>query len=215
MAGPQPLGKGAFEFLDLTGLSRDGREGWVLRRCDMLGVNDGGVQVACEVVSIEGQEMGDTVDLHRGDQPCIVHLRARNPMTEQELSPLVIRGHAIRQESKIPLDDAGPPFGFRGWEAEAAACRRRARADTPELRQDLRREAEHLSAPPEGSKGFDGKGMRWVRFVRQAQEDICVEEVGHLSVVSVDVSAGEICRQGREMFRAFGEVFHEGLKLRL
>src|SRR5262245_52259816 len=108
--------------------------------------------------------MGDAIDLHRGDQPCIVHLHARDRMTEQELSPLVIRGGAIRQESKIPLDDARPPFGFRGWEAEAAACRGRARADTPELRQDLRREAEHLSAPTEGSEGFDGKGMRRVRF---------------------------------------------------
>jgi hypothetical protein len=122
--------------------------------------------------------MGNTVDLHRGDQPCIVHLHTRNRMTEQELSPLVIRGRAIRQESKIPFDDACPPFGFRGCEAEAAACRRRARAHTPELRQDLRREAEHLSVPTKGSGCFDCKGMRRVRFVRQAQKDIRVEEGG-------------------------------------
>ena len=70
-------------------------------------------------------------------------------------------------------------------------------------------------SPSEGSEGFDGKRMRRVRFVRQAQEDIRVEDAGHLVVVSVDVSAGEILRQGRKMFRAFGKVFDEGLKRRL
>jgi hypothetical protein len=190
---------------------RDGRYACVT----CWGFNDGDVRVACEVFSIESQEMGDTVDLHRGDQPGIVHLHARDRMTEQELSPLVIRGRAIRKESKITLDDSCPPFGLSGWEAEATACRRRARAHTPELRQDLRREAEHFSVPTECSECFYGKGMRRVSFVRQAQKDIRVEEVGHLVVVSVDVSAGEIWRKGREMFRTFGKVLNEGLKLRL
>ena len=89
------------------------------------------------------------------------------------------------------------------------------RAHTSELRQDLRREAEHLSAPPQCSKSRYGKGVGWFSFVRQAQKDIRAEKVGHLVLVGVDVNAGEIWRQGREVFRAYGKVFDEGLKLHL
>jgi hypothetical protein len=42
--------------------------------------------------------------------------------------------------------------------------------------------------------------MSRVSLIREAQEDIRVEEVGHLVVVSIYVSAGEIWRKRREMF---------------
>ena len=34
-------------------------------------------------------------------------------VTDEELSPFLIRGHAIRKETKVTLDDPCPPFGLR------------------------------------------------------------------------------------------------------
>jgi hypothetical protein len=84
--------------------------------------NHGDVRVAREVFSVKGQEVGDAVDLHRDNQPRMVHLHASDRVTDEELSPFLIRGHTIRQEPKVTLDDPCPPFGLREYEAEAAAC---------------------------------------------------------------------------------------------
>ena len=51
-----------------------------------------------------------------------MHLHAGDRVTDEELSPFLIRGHAIRKEPKETLDDPCPPFRLGGYEAEAAAC---------------------------------------------------------------------------------------------
>ena len=96
------------------------------------------------------------------------------------------------------VSDPCPPFGIGGYEADATVYCRQARTHTPEFYQDLRSGAEHRSAPPQCSESLYGKGVSRVSLVRQAQKGTCIEEVGDLVVVGVDVSAGEIWRQGRE-----------------
>ncbi len=71
---------------------------------NVLWCNHGDVGVASAVFSVKGQEVADAVDLHRGDQPCIVCLHAGDRVTDGELSPFLIRGHAIRKEPKVTLD---------------------------------------------------------------------------------------------------------------
>jgi hypothetical protein len=49
-----------------------------------------------EVFSVKGQEVGGAVDLHRDNQPRMVHLHASDRMTDEEPSPFLIT--AVRLE---------------------------------------------------------------------------------------------------------------------
>ena len=157
--------------------------------------------------------MSDAVDVHRGDKPGIIHQHTGYGVLDKELSPLVIGGHAIGEETEIALDHPDATFGRSGREPKAATGGRGARTYTPKLGQDLRGKAQDFVTPAEHSKRVSSDGVRRVGGIREAQQDVRIEEIGHLVLVGVDIRAGEIRRKGREVFRALGELVEDGLKL--
>ena len=86
----------------------------------MLRFDDGDVAIAPEMFDIEGQELGDAVDVHRGNEPSIMRLGTDDGIPCDELSPFLIGGEAIRQE-EVVLNDPSSAFGFGRREAEAPA----------------------------------------------------------------------------------------------
>jgi hypothetical protein len=163
---------------------------------------------------IEGQEVRDAVTFHGGDKPGIMSLGTDDGIPDDELSPFVIGGQAIRKEAKVALDHACPSFRVGRGEAEAAAGRRRARRDAPKFGQDLRRIAEGLAACAEFLKRLQGQGSGRVVAGCETEKDVRIEEIGHLVVVRIDVVAGKIRRKRRHVVCPFGKLFHQGGKIR-
>jgi hypothetical protein len=87
-----------------------------------VGFDNRDVLITAEVVSIKGEETGNTIDLHGGDEPHIVHLHTRGRIPYQELTPLLIRSQTIWEETKVRLNDPRSLFGLSGREAKAATC---------------------------------------------------------------------------------------------
>jgi hypothetical protein len=103
---------------------------------------------AAEVSGVEGQEMGEAVDPHRGDKARVVHLNAGNGMGNQEPSPLLVNRRTVGKEDEATLNASHPPIGLGHRQAKASSCRYRAGADIPELTKNLRCETEAVPSGP-------------------------------------------------------------------
>jgi hypothetical protein len=142
---------------------------WLLRLGNVLWFEHSDAWIAGEVFRVKGQEVGNAVDVHRGDKSSILHLHTRDRVPDEELSPLVIRGHAIGEETEIALDHPDPAFGRSGRKPKAATGRRWARAHTPKLGEDSRGEAQDFVAPTQRPEGISSEHMRRVSGIRYAQ----------------------------------------------
>jgi hypothetical protein len=106
---------------------------------------------APEVGHVEGKEVGDAVDAHRGDQASVMHLDAGNGVENKKPAPLLVDGGTIRQEGETTLKTAHSSISLGHRQAKASSGRDRAGANIPELTENLRRITDAVPACAEHS----------------------------------------------------------------
>lgn len=60
------------------------------------GMHDRDTGIAREVANIQGKQVCDPVDVHRGDQPSVVHLRSRDRVSQDQSPPLRMNEFVVR-----------------------------------------------------------------------------------------------------------------------
>jgi hypothetical protein len=134
-----------------------------------------------EVTHVEGEEMGDTVHAHRGNEPGVVYLHTSNGVGYQKAPPLEVDGRSIEEEREATLDKSHPPVGLGHCQAKASSSRYRAGADVPELAQNLGGIAEAVTPGPKGPNCAADEGMKRILALEEPKQDVRVRQIEHQS----------------------------------
>jgi hypothetical protein len=62
---------------------------------------------ALKVVDVDGQQMGDAMNVHARGEAGVMDLHALDFVRDQKLTPTIMHVATVRQKLKIALDDAG------------------------------------------------------------------------------------------------------------
>jgi hypothetical protein len=179
----------------------------------VLRFDDCDVWVTPKIFDIEGQEMGNAIGFHGGNESGVMDLGTDDGLSDDDLSPFMVGGKAIWKEAKVPLDHSCPSFCFGRGEAKAPTSRRRARRDAPKSSQDLRGIAKDFASCAEFLNSLQGQGPGWVVASGEPEKNVRIKEIGHLVVVSIDVVAGEIWGKRGNVFCTFGKLLNQGVKV--
>jgi hypothetical protein len=102
-----------------------------------------------EVVGIERQYPADAVDVHRGNQPRVVHFGALNLVLHHQALPFAVNRRRVRQEAQDPLDLLDLAQRQRGGETQAVIGDGTG-YDVPEL--EIFCSVKYTGSPPASSR---------------------------------------------------------------
>jgi len=121
--------------------------------------------IAGKVAGVERENVSDMIHGHRCDEPCIVGLFPRHAVCHDESSPFRIDIVSVRQSKNGTFDAGNNPVGLSRGEPESVILDR-PRANSPELDEVLRGNADPVSFLAEPSLSHRGPG---------GVEDLCDE----------------------------------------
>jgi hypothetical protein len=103
-------------------------------------VDDGDSGIPKEILLIECEQVHDAVNVHRGDQPGIVHFDTDDGMDDYELAPFGMNLFRIGQEREAGFDEPRTPVRLCRGQAITVLLLW-SRANIPEFGQVLGRKA--------------------------------------------------------------------------
>ena len=111
---------------------------------------------ARKVASIQGKDAFDAVDVHGGNEPCVMHLNAGDGVSNEELAPDEMHCGIVGKHWDLAFDHSRPSISLMGSQAKAVAIQR-PRQNVPELSEILRGVAGEIARCKQKIDGTNDK----------------------------------------------------------
>jgi hypothetical protein len=136
--------------------------------------------VACKILPIQREKVGNAVHQHGRDEPCIVYLHSSHRVPNNQPTPFDMDAFAVGQKPESGFDYPGSRIDLDNRQTKAVPVDWPG-ANVPELDQILRREAQLLATGEQCFYGSADDPVIGIGRLREAQENIRVSEEGHRS----------------------------------
>jgi hypothetical protein len=141
-------------------------------------MQDGDAGVPGEVVSVEGENVSDTIHSHRCDEPGIVSLLSRDAMCDNESAPLWIDVIRVRESRNRTFDTSDNSVSLRRTEPESIIFDRPG-GNSPQLDEVLRGNADAVSFFTEPRYRITCLAVLRVCAIEPTKDDVGVSENVH------------------------------------
>ena len=111
-----------------------------------MGKNGANPWVPFEVFDVEGENVSDAVNVHRGHKPCIVDFHPRYSVCNHEAKPLRIDTFSLWKHRQERADTAHFFMGFGDAHAESVCATFRPSRNAPKLGDVLWRHTHSVSS---------------------------------------------------------------------
>ena len=136
--------------------------------------------ITLEVGSIEGQQTGDAVALHGGDQARIVRTVSSDIQLLDESMPARMEVGAVGEERESPLKERRPLAGLFGRHSQAILAARRctgtACGDCPKLIQILRDNDDSLAVSNQAMNRISGNGALRIGRICDTHQQVRIKQ---------------------------------------
>ena len=132
-------------------------------------------RISLEVIDVEGEDAGDGVDVHSGNQACIMDVYARYAVSDDEVVPLAVDVRGVVDQRENRLQAGYIPFCLGQAESQPVALGR-AGSHAPQLDEVLREDAEPFLAAQKRQDGASGLPVQWAAVRHAPQQDVGVNE---------------------------------------
>src|SRR5271157_3933779 len=123
---------------------------------ELVWVDWGETPEATKIGHVERQDVGHTVYVHCCCQPCIMDLDPRYTISQNDLSPFLINGFAVRQKRHAPLDCPHFDLSLIDRQTQTVATER-PRHHVPQFRNILMRVVKRSALAGQLREGRDRK----------------------------------------------------------
>jgi hypothetical protein len=142
--------------------------------------------ISGEVIRVERQYTTDAVDVHRRNQPRVMHFDALNAVPHHQPLPFAVHRRAVGQQFHRALDLLYFTERHSSRDAHAVGFERPGQ-NIPELGDILQRVIDRLAGHEQAPYAFDRDAILRTAGLRSAQQNIGIDEDTHtLAATGID-----------------------------
>ena len=126
-----------------------------------------------EVLIVQGEHVGDTMNAHGCHEPGIMHLNATNVLGRHQASPLAVNLFAVGEQRKLIFDESGASIGLGDRQAKAVPLCRTG-ANIPEFGWVFGRVTQFGFGSPQGIYGRSDDRVVVIVWLGKAEQNVAV-----------------------------------------